>query len=145
MIDFTQGDPRLFLDADGSRLIFKNGQPIMDAGLENLALISLFTKQGWAGNDLMDSSDEILGSDFEEAFNQPITLKALTNIENETKKALASPTFGNITVEVTNPENNRIDISIIIAPPGKDIQKLLLTKNGINWLFQSIAPAHRRV
>ena len=38
-----EGDPKLFIDENGSYLKFENGQPVMDQGFENFALIQLLT------------------------------------------------------------------------------------------------------
>ena len=140
-----EGDPKLTLDENGSELKFVGGQPVMDRGLENLALISLFTKPGWVGNDLFSDPEQKIGSNFEESANQPINVNALNDIRDAALKALTDPIFGNITVNVTNPNGYKIDVQIIIEPPGKDIQELLISKNGINWQSQAIDPAYRRL
>lgn len=137
MITFLDGDPRLFLDENGSRLIFTGGQPAMDTGLENLALIALFTTPGWAGNDLFNDPNQQIGSDFLTLSRQPITLASLNDIRDAAGKALDSDAFGKVTVDVLNPTGHRIDVSILIEPPGADIQTLLISKNGLNWQAQA--------
>lgn len=145
MTDIFSGDPRLFLGVNGARFIFKGGQPIMDQGLENLAIISLFTSPGWVGNIFFSDINQQIGSDFLDAANQPITLSSLNDIKQAAERALVNPAFGNITVTVSNPNSYRIEVSILIQPPGQDIQQLLLTKHGENWLAQSSNPAHGQV
>lgn len=137
-----EGDPRLILSASGSRLQFVGGQPLMDKGVENLALISLFTSPGWAGNLLIK---EDIGSDFENAAKQPITLSALNDIRDAAERALKTAAFGDVTVEVTNPTSDRLDVFIIIDPPAENPQQLQLTRNGQNWIFQTIDPAYKKV
>ena len=134
-----QGDPRLILGPSGSRLQFTGGQPLMDRGLENLVLISLFTQMGWSGNVLLGTS---IGSDFEEATNQPITLQALNRIRDAAEKALDSPLFGTVTVTVLNPVGHRLDIHILIEHPGLTIR---LTRDGGAWSFQVSDPAYTKV
>lgn len=143
MSDIFQGDPRLFLNADGSSLIFRGGQPIMDKGLENFVLISLFTKKGWFGNSIVRERYHI-GSDFEEALNQPITIDSFNNIRIAAEKALDHPSIGKITVNVSNPINFRLDVLIRIEPPGQPEENFLLTKDGLNWFFQKIDPANEK-
>ena len=143
MISIYQGDPKLFLTKDGAELKFVEGQPVMDQGLENLAFISLFT-EGWAGNDLFDDANQKIGSDFEESTRQPITLQNLIDNQDAALKALKNDSFGNIEVDVLNPNGYRRDITIRLEPPGQDINALTITKNGLNWIAQSIDPAHRR-
>ena len=139
-----QGDPRLFLDGNGAYIKFKGGQPVMDRGLENMVLMKLFTRSGWPGNVLFLNPAERIGSDFELSLEQPITLTSLNNIRNAAIRALSDPAFGSVDVVVTNSESYRIDIIITIEPPGQDIQKLLVTRNGLNWIAQKLDPAYKR-
>lgn len=145
MSDIFQGDPRLVLDENGADLPFRGGQPIMDRGLENLVLISLFTKPGWAGNVLFPDENQKIGSDFEDSTNQAITLQSLNDTRQAALEALKNDAFADVDVEVTNPVSTRRDILIKISPPGRDQQTLLLQKNGTNWIFQKLDPAHRRL
>jgi phage gp46-like protein len=155
MITLFEGDPKLFLDESGSYLRWVGGQCIMDAGLENAVFISLFTTlepknspRGWAGNYLFENNEVWVGSRFEEAINEPITLSTLTNAEDEAKKALdwmiAKNLASSIDVTITNPVGPRIETLIQIKPPDLPIQQLLLIKNGVNWIYQIEDPAHRR-
>lgn len=144
MTDIYQGDPRLFLNADGAYLNFTGGQPTLDRGLENLALISLFTRPGWAGNVLFQDENQKLGSDFEEISNQPITVQMINDLRDAAERALNNPAFGNVTVEISNPNSYRLEIKITLQPPGQDIKTLLITKNGSNWIAQASDPAYLR-
>lgn len=140
-----QGDPRMVLNENGSNLVYRDGQPLMDRGLENLVFIALFTKKGWSGNALFRDPNKKIGSDFVEAHEQPITLSALNEIRDAAEKALAIPVFGVVTVTVINPRSNTILTDIIIQPPGRDIQRLLVSKNGLNWIAQIVDPAYRKI
>ena len=140
-----QGDPKIILTEDGATLKYVGGQPVMDDGLENLALISLFTQEGWAGNDLFNDTDQKIGSGFELSTQQPITLQALNDIRQAGENALKNPVFGQVTVTVENPNSYRLNITFRIEPPGQDVKKLLVTKNGLNWTAQSLDPAYRRI
>lgn len=126
-------DPRLILGPDGSRLQFTGGQPLLDHGLENLVLISLFTAQQWIGNRFMATP---VGSDFEETCNQPITRQSLNLIRQAAERALALTVLGKVTVVVTNPNGYRIDVQI---------GSVCLTRNNGNWSFQTTDPAYRKV
>jgi hypothetical protein len=134
-----QGDPRLGLGPDGSRLYFRGGQPAMDRGLENLVFISLFTSPGWAGNRLLAGS---IGSDFETECNKPITRSQLNRIRNAAERALALPVLGRVTVTVRNPAGHRLEVEILIERTGA---ALSLTRDGALWRGQTIDPAHRRL
>lgn len=143
------GDPRLFLDQDGAYLDFVDGQPIMDAGLENTAIIPLFTrrlsrdnKKPWVGNIVFDDANVHLGSDFLDGFEKPITFGRLEDDKKRAKKALQffidSGLAKDVNVEVTNPSTYRIDVRIQILPPDID---LAFVKNGANWIIQGGSPA----
>jgi len=145
MSDIFSGDPYLTLGENGSRLHYTGGQPLMDQGIENLAIISLFTGQGWAGNALIKDTDQQVGSDFVEAANQPITLQSLTDVEQAAVRALDNPAFGRVTATATNPVSDRLNVQILIEPPGQDSATIILTRNGLNWQAQAANPAHARV
>lgn len=132
-----QGDPRLIFGPGGSRLQFRGGQPLMDKGLENLVLISLFTSPGWCGNLLLKTP---IGSDFEQECNKPITLQSLTRIRNAAERALALKILDRVTVTVTNPRGN--NLTILIRCKGESV---LLTRDGGKWFSQATDPAYRKV
>jgi len=136
-IDIYQGDPKITIDEDGADMRFVNGQPIMDQGVENLAIISLFTDGEWLGNALYEVTQEQIGSGFEESVRQPITLSNLIDTQLAAEQALKIDAFNRVDVVVNNPLNIRRDIRITIEPPGQDVQTLLLTNNGYNWVLQN--------
>ena len=117
----------------------------MDQGIENLAIIALFTRPGWAGNVFFTDTNQKIGSDFVDAANQPITLQSLTDVEQAVVRALDSPAFGRVTATAVNPVSDRIDVRILIEPPGQDSATIILTRNGLNWQAQAENPAHARV
>lgn len=149
MTDRYQGDPKLTLDENGADLTFKGGQPEMDRGLENAALISLHTRKGWAGNTLIRKPEQRLGSDFEEAQNQPITLTSFNTIRNAALAALQWMIDGKIAskidVAVRNPTGRKVETAALIRPISQDPLILLTTKNGLNWIAQKLDPAYLRV
>ena len=135
----TQGDPRLIITPSGVTLQVIDGITLMDRGLENLALISLFTRRGWVGNQLLDVA---IGSDFEEAVDQPITRTSLNEIRDAAEKALDSELFGTVTATVTNPSGYIIKVSILIERVGAQIE---LTREGGAWSYQATEPAYQRI
>jgi len=145
MTDRFQGDPRLVLGENGVKIVYKGGQPVMDRGVENLALISLFTRRGWAGNTLFTDPNQKIGSDFIDASRESITLTSMNNVRDAALKALNSPLFGNVEVEVSNPTSYQLKVEITIQPPGEDPQSIILLKNGINWVSQATEPAEERL
>ena len=139
------GDPKLILTEDGADLVFRGGQPVMDQGLENLALISLFTRRGWVGNFLIDSQDEKIGSDFEVTAKRPITLSTINDVRQTAEEALKNPALGKSEVAVSNPNSDFLNVKILVHPPGQDSGNLILTRNGSNWISQKLNPAHQRI
>ena len=133
------------LTENGSKIVYKGGQPVMDQGVENLALISLFTRRGWAGNVLFKDPAQKIGSDFVDAGLEPITLGSLNNVRDAAIKALDHPLFGTVDVMVSNPTSYQTKADIILKPPGEDIKTLTLVKNGLNWIVQVTDPASRRI
>lgn len=144
-MNIFQGDPRIILTADGATLQFVGGQPRMDTGLENQAIISLFTDGPWPGNDLFKNTDQKIGSRFEEAARQPVTLTMLNDVREAAEEALKNPIFGKVSVVVENPNFYRLNVEITIEPPGQDVIKLILEKNGLNWINQNLDPVNRRI
>jgi hypothetical protein len=139
VINIFEGDPKLTLGPDGATITYIGGQPIMDQGINNLVLISLFTRPGWSGNLFLKDVNEKIGSDFLDACSKPITLSSLNDIRQAAELALKNPALGDVKVTVLNPVSTRLDIKILISPPGKNYSELLLQKNGLNWLMQSVA------
>ena len=80
---------------------------------------------------------EISGSEKESTNNRMELMAAIQALDNDA--------FGNVIVEVSNPNSYRIDTDIRIEPPGRDTETLKITKNGINWIAQKLNPAYLRV
>jgi phage gp46-like protein len=147
-----QGDPKLFLSQEGAYLKFINGQPIMDAGLENHVTIPLFTRRrakvdqkSWVGNLAFDNVEHHLGTDFLEGAEAPITVGSLEVDQKNAEKALQSLIDTNlaseIIVTVTNPSGYRKDMRVVIRPPNVPESELVLIRNGLNWVVQGDDPA----
>lgn len=145
IIDRFQGDPKIFLSVDGSYLHFQEGQCVMDGGLENAVMISLFTDQGWCGNVLFKDPLERIGGYYVQAIKQSVTISSLTSMGNAALKDLQwmidSKLANNIEAVVNNPEGSQLNTHILIEPPSRDPFILLLQKNGANWIIQKIDPA----
>lgn len=153
-INRFDGDPKLVLGPDGSDLVYKSGQPVMDQGIENQVFLDLFIKDkgknknqnGWWANLLTTNPLKKYGSKYvDTVINQPITLNGLSNVEKAAKKALSNPVYGDIESVATNPETNRIDNVITVSSPGKDVLSLRVTENASNWKAQALEPANRNI
>lgn len=131
-----QGDPAIFISKNGAALKFQGGQPVMDQGLYNAVLISLFTRRGWWANALgLDC-----GSDYEKTLAKPVTRSSLADIENAAERALAwmkkQRHASRITVSSRNTTGMQIETEIMIQPPTGDPVKFLATRQGLVWLGQ---------
>lgn len=146
MTDNYDGDPRIAIDKDGADIVYRDGQPVMDAGLENNDLIALFTAPGWPGNVLLENGQQI-GSDFEEQALGSITLSKLAVIENSARLAIESPVAKteSVAVSVVNPAGSSLGVVIRRTPPGQDVGELLVTRDGLNWINQANNPANERL
>jgi phage gp46-like protein len=145
------GDPRIEIEENGAEIYFVGGQPIMDRGLENAAIISLFTDEDWAGNALLTGPGEAIGSKFEkQATEEAITLTTLDTLAELAKAALAwmitLKVAGAIDAALSNPTGRQIEGTLTITPPGGgSATALALTRNGPNWTAQKTDPAYARL
>ena len=139
-----EGDPKIIVTPDGWTLQYTGGQPLMDQGLENVATISLLTKEGWVGNIFLTQKQKI-GSAVRRLSSGSITVSTLNDIRQEAEKSLDTAVFGNVEADVLNPVSSNIKLNVLIQPPGSDIQKLTLERNGQNWINQALNPAYRSV
>jgi phage gp46-like protein len=145
-----QGDIAVKITEDGAKMKFINGQPVMDQGLENAVLISLFTKKGYWGNSLITEESKKIGSDVEITALEPIvSIQSVNNMTDVIDKALSWMTDTKLSQDndiiVTNPSSNNLRATIKITPPGRDSQTLLFLKNGLNWIGQAQNPANERM
>jgi len=149
MADRYQGDPKLILDENGADLVYRGGQPEMDRGLENAALISLHTREGWPGNVFFRSPAQQIGSKFEKALEKPITLSVFNDVRNAALGALDwmidNNVASSIQAETNNPTGKITETTVLIIPPSQDPLVLLQTKNGLNWISQKLDPAYLRI
>lgn len=143
-----QGDPAVEITEKGARMKFTGGQPVMDQGLHNYVLISLFTRPGWWGNVFTTDENKKIGSNFSIP-RTIVDVKTVNDYRDLAQLALrpmkSTGLASNIDVEITNPKIDSINIAIKIYPPGQDALKLLFTKNGMSWIEQALNPASERL
>ena len=131
----------MILTPNGADLDYEGGQPVMDQGLENQVLISLFTRPGWCGNLFLPPGQRI-GSDFEDTCSSPITLQALAaDIPQSAARALKSDLIPEVSVTVENPTSWNLRMTIRLA--SGDI--LTLDRRGMLWAQQASNPASGRL
>lgn len=144
------GDPAVTITESGAKMKFINGQPVVDQGLENAVLISLFTRRGYWGNSLISEESKKIGSDVEVTALEPIvSIQSVNNMTDAIDRALKWMTDTKLSqdneITVTNPSSNNLKATIKITPPGRDSQTLLFLKNGLNWIGQALNPAAERM
>ena len=139
MTDLYQGDPKIFITNEGADFNFPSGggQPEMEQGVENLALISLFTDSDWAGNFYFKNPDKKIGSNYEKITKLPITLSNLELMRQSSISALKNPAFSKIKAVVTAPKSNTIKNIMSVAPSSGEFQDITAIKNGVNWQIQA--------
>jgi phage gp46-like protein len=143
------GEPRLVLAEDGVEIEVHGGQPVMDAGLENAALISLFTCRGWWGNAFLDGEYQVGDSDFLETSNGAITKTTFVSAESEARRALQWMIDDGVASEIRATVANRaglgVDLLVGIVAPTGTIEQIKLRRSGANWVRQMEDPASSRL
>lgn len=135
-----EGDPKLYLQFDGAFLNVKGGQPEMDKTLWNAALISLNTREGWAGNAFFNTPAEKIGSRYEIVSEQNLSQQMINRLKNEADLALkwilSEKLVDNIEVVVRNPKNHNLETIIIMKKDNVIVLQFVLLKNETNWYAQ---------
>ena len=148
MFNRFAGDPAVQITDNGASMTFKGGQPVMDQGIENAVLISLFTKPGYWGNALETEDSKKIGSNFEQ-IRTVVDLDTITEITQDAEDALSalqeSGLIEDIDVTITNPYTDQIYANIKIYPPGEDLYNFIFTNNGASWIGQKYYPANERL
>jgi hypothetical protein len=114
-----------------TELKYISGQPIVDQGVYNAAIISLFTDAGWDGNVFLPPPSRI-GSDFVKLCKGTITLAKLADIENSAVRALTSKLFPRVEAEARAPTPDGLSVNIKISPGGS----LNVNREGALWIAQ---------
>lgn len=152
-MNIYEGDPKMVLGPDGSKLVYKGGQPVMDQGVENLMLIRLFTrkkglnshKNGWVGNYLIRDPAQRIGSDYQERVeNQPITLGGLAVNEQAAIAALKDKALGDVVSVATNPSLDNVTNKMRVNSPAGAFDFRTDTFSGL-WQAQAENPANERI
>lgn len=116
-----EGDVKLYNTDAGGDIVYTNGQPVMDGGLETAAFISVFTKEEWWGNEFAIKESEKIGSRFLDLQNESLTSKTVRDAEEAVKDSLEwmldTGLASNIDVQAFIPQQSRLDVQIKIFRP----------------------------
>jgi len=139
MTDIYQGDPKIYIDENGADFNYPGNvcQPEMEQGVENVAIISLFTDEAWAGNFYLKKKNKKIGSSYYKDSLRPITLSNIERLSKSTITALNDPIFKNVDSEITAISSGQLKNIITVEPPGQNLSEIILTKNGTNWILQA--------
>lgn len=145
MTDNYQGDPKIYITSDGATMKFTGGQPRMDKGLENLVILTWFSRE-WYGNVFLKDENQKLNGKFELANEKPVTVSSLKDIEKAASKdtdyLISSGVMSQIEIETVNTDDNQVTTNAVFAPPGADLFTIVATKHGKNWIAQANDPAY---
>lgn len=134
-----QGDLALTVSVEGLTLTFRGGQPVLDRGLTNAVLQSLFFDP-WFVNSIMDDSLYHIGSEFLQALQKPITVSNLSVARTIGLKALQwlidEKAAAEIDVRIQNREGQTLQVLVMIKPPALPPIVLFATGYGLNWTYQ---------
>jgi phage gp46-like protein len=141
-----EGDPKVYIDEDGSFLKWVNGQPVMDQGFENFEIISLLTEGEYWGDFLETDPDEkFKNCRFIDSQNTSINISSLnsyrTNAEFALEWLVKNKIAKELIVNVTNPNGNRLNFEIVTkSPTNQDVINLSNVNN--KWYYQANNPAY---
>lgn len=114
------GDPKLYEGGDGADLLIIDGQPAMDAGLENAVYLSLFSAPGWWGNAVSQEYEK-LGSLLESIQSRTLTNTTRQDAEEYAKQALSWMVTDGVAKKVTTvatiPAVGILGLTITIEQP----------------------------
>ena len=146
MADIYSGDPKITISGNGADFTYIGGQPVMDQGVENLALISLLTEdqdpnsgKSWPGN-VFFSDEQQVGADFVRTAKAANTLKSLRLVESSAVRALSDPAFGAVSAQSSNPVSGYVETQIQIGEGSLNV-----TGNQSVWAAQISNPAYLKV
>lgn len=138
--EIDQGDPKMFITAEGMSLSFVNGMVVRDGGLENMATISLGTSLGYSLNSVASNGGESVGSGFEVEAQKSITRDQISIIEDEAVRAfdwaIQDGLIKSVTASMAYVDDRGYEVTIVITPPTGENRILVYGKNGENWVQQ---------
>jgi phage gp46-like protein len=131
------GDPKLYETGAGADLSITEGQPVMDAGLENAVYLSIFGGSSWWGNAISRGAEKFT-SQFESVNRRTLTNATRLDAEQYAKDALAwlvtEGVAKRVTVAASMPGVGLLGLAITIEQPDRAIT----VRYSINWATFSV-------
>lgn len=135
-----EGDVKMYLTSQGVDVKISDGLLAMENGLENIALISLFTEEGYALNVLARNGAEFVGSSFLKETRKTITRNQIKIVEDAAVRAfdwaVRDGLIKRAAANLAYYNSRGYELVVVITPPTGENQKLIFNKNGENWVYQ---------
>ena len=160
MSKLRQGDLFLFQTNDGGEISVKNGEPVMDGGLQTAMYLSLFgdfidekikskleiAKKEWWGNEYLDEVEQLKSEFYSFIKGKPKSVQNILKAEELAKKDLQwfidTDIADEIVVDITSNDIQKIIMDVKILADGETIEE---NEFEINWGFEKNDPANARV
>lgn len=143
--DLYSGDVYLFNTLDGGEIDFKNGQPILDQGLETAVYISVFSKASWQNDLDFNNISRQTNSRFEEILFGTLTnqsrLNAIRFAEDSLLWLKKDRIADKIEIDAFIINGSKLLTVIDIFKPNE--KNALTFKFITNWENQETFPAHK--
>jgi phage gp46-like protein len=146
MSQLRQGDILIYNTLDGGEISVKNGEPVMDGGMESAVYLSLFEHDG-TSHWMNEYNDLPLGGKFIKFIqgkpkNVSNILKAEDLAKQDLQWMLNDGIAQKINTSIVSTTRNGILLTVEILA-NHDI--ISLNEYEINWSFQKNDPAHVRL
>ena len=143
--DLYSGDLYLFNTLNGGEISIKNGQPIMDQGLETAVFISVFSKKSWQNDINKNNISRQTNSRFEEVLSGTLTnqsrLNAIKFADDSLNWLKKDKIADKIEIDAFIINGSKLLTVIEIFKPGE--KNSLVFKFITNWENQETYPAHK--
>jgi hypothetical protein len=142
--DRYDGDMLIIIGPNGADYEVVGGDPVRDQGFINHINIAMLTRPGWCGNELEPVETRKISSKYLPVTDQPITRQSLLDTNKAAEADVKGTEFGDVKAITTVPSNNTIQTAIFVQSPAGNIEALLLSKHGKNWVNQIINTIQER-
>lgn len=147
MFDNRQGDLYIFSTLDGGEIVVKNGEPVLNQGLETAVYISLEgSKSDWFANEFLQGSQKLISSFAK--YRESVTLTtgvintSIELIKQDLQWLINDKIANAINVNMNIIGNNRVEIKISIRNGREEIK---LSPYQLNWNAQQDYPVNARI
>ena len=148
MSQLRQGDLFLFQTNDGGEISVKNGEPVMDGGLQSAMFLSLFGHDDsdlWM-NEYLDEIEQLKSEFYPFIKGAPKSVQNILKAEELAKKDLQwfidTDIADEINVDIQSTDVKKITMNVEILADGEVIAE---NEFQINWGFEKESPADKRV